>query len=205
MKKIVISMILATAFLVFVASHAAAKEKARYGIKVGINFANLSGDIEEEFWESEARKTLVLGGYAIVKLNDFLSVQPEILLSYKGTKEDVGFNADEISLSYIDIPVFLKISILRDKNIRPNLFFGPAPNLLTGSDYKAGKISVELDDVTANFDISAIIGVGVDIVSGKGAFIFEGRYTIGFESIDDRRQPKDIRNRVFTIMTGYTF
>lgn len=205
MKKIIITVITVMILTAVTAGFAEAKEKARYGIKVGINFANLSGDFEEEFWESEARKAPVVGGYAVIKLTDFLFVQPEILLSYKGAKTADERYTDEISLSYVDIPVFLKASIRAHKSISPNIFCGPAVNLLTASEYQAGKVNVEIEDETMNFDVSAIFGAGVDIASGKGAFIFEGRYTIGFVSIDDRREPKDMRNRVFTIMGGYTF
>jgi len=195
-------MLVLTAML---ACGAAAAEKARYGIKVGVNFANLEGDFQEEFWESKARVAPVIGGYAIVKLNEILYAQPEILLSYKGAKTAEEQYRDEIRLSYIDIPVFLKAVFPLHASLRPNLFVGPAVNLLTGSEYHSGKLNWEIEDETTNFDVSVIFGAGLDITNGKGAFVIEGRYTIGFESVDDRREPKDMRNRVFSLLGGYTF
>jgi hypothetical protein len=205
MKNIILSFVLVVAMIAIAADAASAAEKARYGLKVGLNFANLTGDFEQEFWASKARIAPVIGGYAVIKLKDYMFVQPEILLSYKGAKIAEEKYRDEISLSYIDIPIFLKFSIPTSIGLRPNLFFGPAANLLTGSEYISGKFKYELEDESSNFDVSAIIGVGVDIASGKGVFVFEGRYTIGFITIDDRRPPSDIFNRVFTVMTGYTF
>jgi len=184
---------------------ASAQSGTRYGLKIGITMANVTDEIEEIYGETETRYGVTLGGYASIPFFGPVYIQPEFLISQRGANSAEGVD-DGVKLSYIDIPLLLNVKLADRYLIRPGFYVGPAINLLTGSEIEFGEVSVDIGEDVTNFDFSMIFGVGVDIRHGEGAFTFEGRYTVGFESIDDRRgEPADIRNRSVSIMVGYLF
>lgn len=70
--------------------------------KVGLNFANLGGDITD----NQIRLRTQPGGILNVGLNDMFSFQPGLLLSGKGTTFDYrDGDKDAITLNYLEIPV----------------------------------------------------------------------------------------------------
>src|SRR5690606_12608379 len=76
-------------------------EKINIGIKAGVNFASVSeaGGASGSFGANGAsytNKTVILfhaGGYSEIRVNDFFSVQPELLFSMKG-----GGNESKVTL-----------------------------------------------------------------------------------------------------------
>ncbi len=78
-------------------------DKTQYGIKAGINFAELIGD--DAIPESDRKEGYSIGGYMNFKLSKTLKLQPEVIWSLQG--EESKSNG-RFKLSYINIPVMLK-------------------------------------------------------------------------------------------------
>lgn len=172
MKKVLFTLALAAATI-----GSAAAQGLTYGLKAGVNYANLWGKNKPD---GSTYVTGLAAGVAInYAFNDFASLQVEGLFSQKGYKVedskvrvkgnpaipndmsgdyDVKVNASQV-LQYIDIPVLVKI------NAGP-IFFegGPQVGLLVNSrlrgEYKVKRVS---DDVIIAHDTysladNAIIG-----------------------------------------------
>jgi hypothetical protein len=79
------------------------KEKENYGIKAGINFAELWGD--DALPESDRKVGYSLGAYASFLLSKELKIQPEVIWSLQGEKSE---ESGRYKISYVNIPVMIK-------------------------------------------------------------------------------------------------
>ena len=109
MKKIILS-----ALAVFVFGFTNAQE-VKFGLKGGLNVANITGDIED----NSSKVGFHVGGFAEIKVSEKFSVQPELLFSTQGTKFDFEGTNVNFNLSYLNIPIMdmqIKPAVLVKQN-----------------------------------------------------------------------------------------
>jgi len=132
------------------------------------------------------------------------SVQPELVYSMEGAKEEEDDVEIKINLNYINVPVLLQYN--------SSGFFaetGPQIGFLTGA-----KTKVEFDDEEEEEDIkdeleginlSWAIGLGYKLPSGFG---FNARYNLGLSNIakdgtdDDKLKVNTIQIGIFYTLGG---
>ena len=178
MKKLLIVFI-----LVVIASAAQAGEGdgVTLGLKVGFNGSSFYGDHSGMM---KTRYGAIFGGYVEYPLTELVSVQGELLYSMKGWKNEEYGVLYEIShrISYIEIPVLIRINSPCGEMIGPYLIMGPALSIQAGSDFEVKVLgtSVELD--LEDFDLTDPKGSEIGFVLGGGVSIPAGNYTIGLEA-----------------------
>lgn len=88
-----------------IAMHARAQESTTFGLRAGVNFQNINGkDFEGDKIEDNKLKTgFHIGVNAEIPVAPEFYVQPGVLFSLKGTKND-DLNA-KVNLSYIEVPI----------------------------------------------------------------------------------------------------
>jgi len=166
---------------------AAKAQGVNLGIKAGLNMAKLSGEIPG--WSDLKMKNgLHLGLFADLKLSDKFAISPEVLYSKQGAESDEG----ELSLSYLNVPVFAKIYFAKILNIHVGPQFGSLMKAVSqDEDVKANY---------KNYDFSVAAGLGLDIPFGIKA---GARYNLGLGSISEL--DNDLSNQYFQIYLGYSF
>lgn len=170
MKKIMV-IVIALSFM-FIGTVSA--EGLGYGVKVGMNMANITGDDVED---AKIKLGMTLGGFASYPLGDKLSVRPELLFTQKGSryKESEGEvdYTGKTKMNWLDIPILAVYEVA--EGIKA--FAGPYIDLYLGGEYvvkiEGGGESMEFDEKIEGDDINSL-GVG---------FIFGGAYGIA-ENID---------------------
>jgi len=108
------------AFAFVLASMTAAQAQSGFGIRGGVNLSNVSGDLRDE--DRFENKFGFHAGitYQLAIVEDFFSIQPELLYSQKGFKNNEDeFQSDLLNInvrregtvnySYLDLPVLAKI------------------------------------------------------------------------------------------------
>ncbi|MFH1352755.1 MAG: porin family protein [bacterium] len=221
MRK-VFGLVCAVLFVAGISSVARAQNLS-FGVKAGLNFANLSPDPAGEYWEGyyggypcsdsyayayKITGGIALGGFAVYKVNDNLSIQPELLYTQKGAKvewtdtfkyEDWMYQYTEtysgecdVELNYIEIPVLVKYSISPGGDIRPFVFGGPALGILMGA--KADSEDIKSD--CKSTELSIVLGGGVDY----GIYSVDLRYSMGMTKVFNEG---DEKNSVISLMVGY--
>jgi len=177
MKKIVL-------LLVALFSFSFAQAQVKLGVKGGINYSNVAGNLQDEI--NYDNKVGFLGGVTanIPLVGDgFLSLQPELLYSQKGYQyldQEVTINNAKYSLkgkrnfNYLDLPVLLRVNAA-------GLIFeaGPQASYLlairdktetenegTGNDDKT-RMKIEKDNL-AELEIGYVAGVGYQTPMGVG-------------------------------------
>ncbi|MDX5423240.1 MAG: PorT family protein, partial [Hymenobacteraceae bacterium] len=127
-------------------------------------------------------------------VEDFFSIQPEVLYSQKGAETDD--NLVEYRINYLDVPVLGRI------NAGP-LYFeaGPQVSFRIGGEIEVGGTNVD-DDLDqfkrTNFGYAAGVGVGVPFGLSVGV-----RYNGDITKLDDRDTAPEFRNSVFLFTVGF--
>lgn len=195
MKKIILSAVAVMAF-----GFASAQE-VKYGAKVALNVASLTGDVEN----ASSYIGFQIGGFAEFKLSEKFAIQPELMYSAQGGKESFeedGLDMDGThKLGYINIPVMAKYYVAKSFSLEA----GPQIGFLTSAKAKleAGGESVEVDtkDSYSSIDFGVNFGAGYDFTEKISAGL---RYNLGLANIADI-EGYDVKNGVFSVSVGYKF
>ena len=210
-----------------------------FGGIYGLNIATWSGDVDkhaEEFgdgmneidgfdnfhFSNTPRISVNVGITRYFKINEFFSIQPEILFSMKGTKlsgsgdvtitenwETYTYNVEEdliYTTNYLELPILAKFSIGDiDNKVKPYFIAGPYVSYIISSKIKVKvKADGEKDkykqknDVYKNFDAGFDIGGGLEFSDG---FRIELRYQIGLIPVIEEMYDDGYKmlNRLFSI------
>jgi len=161
-------------------------EKDHYGVKAGINFAELWGD--DALPESDRKVGYSLGIYATYKISKEFKIQPEIIWSLQGENSK---NSGRYKISYINIPVMLKWT-------KGKFYYetGPQLGLLTINTAESVPESIKLENFET-FDLSVNVGLGYKLLDDWTVGL---RYSQGLTNIVNNR---DLKNSVIYIGIAY--
>lgn len=182
-----------------------------FGIIGGLNFSKLSLADGNALDNAKNRTAFTGGAFFTLGLWRILAIQPEVLLSMKGTRASnptQNFTTGDLTLSmnYIEIPLLLKAYIpLKNPNLRPNLFVGPAISFLVscrvGEDVLGGTRDCANGGPTIkSTDTSIMFGAGVDFLQ---SFTAQVRFDMGLQDVDEEQGTA--KNRSLLLMVGYFF
>lgn len=179
--------------------------QVQFGVKAGLNFA----DLKFSNWGSStpATKSLVsfhAGAIADITIAESLAIQPGLLFSQKGTKEDGGDG--KITLNYIEIPVNVMYK-LNAGSVKVLLMAGPSFGYaLSGKDSGGGSSS----DITfgsdpgtfKRFDCGFGFGAGVQFSSIQ----VTANYNLGLANIiNNGGSDAKLKTTVLGLSLAYLF
>ncbi len=214
------------AFSFVLASFSIAQAQSGVGVRVGANLSNVSGDLQnEDLFKNKFGFHAGLT-YNVPIIENFFSVQPELLYSQKGFKNDdseftVPIVNDKyrregsVNYNYIDLPVLAKI------NAGPIYFeAGPQASYLLNVKnstkfYKNGELqqnnkSDSSTDGLKRFEVGYAAGLG--LASNNGISIGL-RYNGSFSDFTEKDVDygdygddlRNARNSVFMLTVGFKF
>jgi hypothetical protein len=200
-----------SALVLSVAASSAAlaqKSEVHFGVLAGGVFAKVGGkDVESV--DIKTRVGLAAGGFVTIGVSKNFAIEPEALFVQKGAKEEETGETLSLKVSYVEVPVLLKLRFPGSGTVVPHVYAGPYVAFKAGCNLKgtAGSITIsgkcEDEDVhIKSTDFGATFGGGVDV----GRAIIDVRYDLGFSKIgDDTSGDNDIKNRAFYLLVGWTF
>lgn len=146
-------------------------QEFHFGAKAGLNYAFVSGSDVTDTDPTFKYHAGLLFNYTFAKT---LSIQPELLYSVKG----YGGDKDELDLSYVDIPILLKVKFLDIFSVHA----GPQFGYLLAADSKFDGETSDVKDNFKDFDLGAAIGAEYEMPLGLS---FGLRYTFSITSIGE--------------------
>jgi hypothetical protein len=188
-------------------STAALAQQPAFGIKGGLNFANLHFDGDDIGDETLDRRTGGVGGvFMLWPATGKLALQAEGLFSQKGAKVDEEGIEGTIKIDYLDVPVLLRLSSGSSSGTSFHVFGGPSVGFRLKARAKGTADGESSDDDISEdierMDVGVVAGVGVEM----GRVSIDGRQSWGLSNINkDPDDPTKIKNRVFSVMVGYRF
>lgn len=179
-----------------------------WGVKGGVNFATLNGDIESP----DSRTSFHAGLVAEFPLAEIFSLQVEALYSGQGAKYDqvyatgnvldpVGTRNVELQLDYINVPVLAKVYIVKGLSIEA----GPQFSFLINDQWDTeptsggGSSPSPIRESAHTFEFG--VAGGLTFQTEIGLFAY-GRYNQGVTDIAD---DLNVQNSVFQLGVGYKF
>jgi hypothetical protein len=171
---------------------------ASFGVKGGVNFANVTGN---DFESPDSRTSFHVGVVGELPISEMFSLQAEAMYSGQGFETNIPGEDDqniEYQLDYINVPVLAKIYLTDGLSIEAGPQFGFKVNEEIDSDPNNNPGDIEVDEAES-FDFG--LAGGLTFQTQMGLFA-SGRYTYGVsEIISDA----DVHNSVFQISLGYKF
>jgi len=216
MKRLIV-ILFAIVLLFALTSMASAQGLTGYGLKGGLNLANISEDWSED-WDGVDKKMKLgfcVGGFVTYSINEMFAIQPEVLYTQKGAKWEAEDWNDTEKLTYLEIPVLAKVTIPTQGNISPNLFVGPSLGILLSAKYleewDGESEETDIKDDMKSTDFGLVFGAGVDIGMPHSAITVDGRYTLGLTNTcepyeyDGEEIECEEKNGVISFTVGYSF
>ncbi len=181
--------------IAFVASFAVASQAQapRFGVKAGLNLANLTGD-GADLLDLKMKPGFYVGVQGTFDITESIGIQPEVVFSAQGAKDedDVKYN-----LNYLNIPVLAKYRT-------PSGFFaetGPQIGFLMSAKAKDDNDSEDIKDDFKGTDFSWVFGLGYQTQSGFGV---NGRFNLGLSNIiEDGDDDFKVKNSVIQVGVFY--
>lgn len=179
------------------------------GLKAGLNIA----DYKSDWRDTDSKMGFCGGAFITLSINEMFAVQTEFLFTMKGANLGEVVRTDEFGniietssirevLNYLEIPVLGKLCVLPQSRVRPNLFAGPFFALKLSGKHKVGSQETDMEHLK-DTDYGLVVGGGVDFELGQGELTVDARYALGLAKIYD--SDIDVKNRVISVMLGYSF
>jgi hypothetical protein len=190
----------ALALILTLAFAAPAVAQISYGARVGVNFADISFDADEDV-PTSGRKGLLAGVFVTIPLG-WLTVQPEAIYTVKGTSLDIGGVTSDYIVDYVEVPLLARLRLPRNAYVVAGPAMAFRLRARSRIDFGGSTEEFDLDEDIESFDLGIVGGVGLDI----GRWVVDARYTHGLSDIDtDTSDDVRARNRVVSLSAGFRF
>jgi len=197
MRKLI--SVLATVFIFASLSTTVAQSKLGFGLKGGINIANQTTTGEGLNVNLENILRFHAGAYLNYFVLDKLAIQPELLVSGKGSKWDDPYINTKDLLTYIDIPLMIRYQPLKLLNIHAGTQFGYLISAL--QEDLAGGEKVDIKDWYNKADMGIVLGAEANLPYNINLTV---RYILGLsEASNDVEYIDPWKNNFFQVSLGY--
>ena len=187
--------------LLFFVSSINALEISEKGFKVGANFSNSTGEF---VYNTKLKAGFVGGVFLTNKITQIISIQAELLYSNKGYLIDENNHDIKATFTYLQFPLFIKLSLISTENLKFALLCGPSINYNLSAKYDSKIFGINYSGNINNFkefDLGADLGLSIQKkINDKRSIIVDLRYEFGllpWDEIDEENF-----NRTFSVLVG---
>lgn len=189
MKKVLLSV----AALIFI-GYAANAQVWNFGPKAGVSFSSVNGRPG-----ATDRVGVVAGAFAEMPVNDWFSMQVEMLYNMQGFEiKDAGIK-EKVHLDYMTMPVLTKFYITGGLNLQLGASFS---YLINAKVKETGEPKYSILNETNRFNVGFVTGMGYDFDFG---LTLEGRYNVGLVDTFRYSDASRVRNGSLQFLVGWKF
>jgi predicted porin len=190
----------------FITGAASAQSPVRFGVKAGVNIANIIKDDGNNNFNTDAKTGFNVGVTADIPLAAGIAFTPEVLFSQKGYKQSIGNDEFSRTTNFIDIPILASIRLASPLN----LVVGPQVSFLmsTKNKFETGLGDFESSDRESdNFKkslLGGVIGARYDLTQNVD---IHARYALDFQKNNENgtSNTPEFKNQVWSFGLGYKF
>ena len=213
MKKITLSAMFAGLLLIVgLPATSQAQLPISFGIKGGVNIANISFD---DFDDNDSRTGFNIGAVLDIGIPMFpVGIETGLYYSQQGTTFDITETFDgmpvrmdgTIKLDYLTIPVLAKVNFGPPGPFSPHILAGPYAAFVLNAEEEFSSNgqseTVDISDDVESLDFGLTLGLGADFNLMVTTISVQGRYSFGLSDIFEDEGSK---NRVISLVAGFTF
>lgn len=177
----------------------------KFGAKAGLNIANLTGDTDSSI---DSRIAFHAGAVAEFLISEKFSVQPELLFSAQGAKneytEEGNVVKSTMKLNYLNLPIMAKYYVIKGLSLEAGPEIGMKLSAKTKAEANGVSATVDIGDNIENIAFGLNLGAGYKLDNGLN---FNIRYNLGLSNIAKGSDNDDssVKNSVFQVSVGYFF
>ncbi len=182
-----------------------AQENFSFGVKSGVNLANLSGGGAS----LDSRTGFHIGAVAELFLwEDKFAIQPELIYSQQGAVSNTNLFVEGISFSiaikndYINVPVLGKYYPTKGLSLEAGPYFGFNVKSELEIETMGFEGTEDLNEEVSTFDFGSVLGVGYELPIG---IFFQARYMFGVSDIGFADGDEIVRNQLLQFSAGFKF
>lgn len=169
----------------------AAAQDFQVGAELGVTLSTFGGDGVEGL--DQHRTGFTAGLTAAYRIREGVHVETGLLWIEKGAEGSVqGFEeaiTADVRLSYLQIPLLVRVTPFPDRAVRPSLSVGPAFSFETRCRMRqdesvlAALVGCE-DEGRARADVGLRLGAGLAWDVGRAEVLVDGRWELGLRDLD---------------------
>lgn len=184
-------------FLVPLAATPLKAQSLRVGLQMGVSSSSFdlersAGDGGELQALDEHRVGLTAGATVAYRLDTHFEVESGVLWIQKGAGGELqGFEEPidtDVRLSYLQVPLLLRVTPFSGLPARVSLAAGPAVSLETHcemeQDVSTLAAAIGCADDRSTTDVALVFGMGLSWRIGRADLMLEARYDLGLRDID---------------------
>jgi hypothetical protein len=176
-----------------------ASAQIEFGVKAGVNIANLTVSGDNSGVSPSSKTDFHAGLLAAIPLFSSFKLQPEVMYSGQGASADVSGTTVKLNYGYINVPILFKYQH------ESGLFAetGPQVGFLISAKEKADGQTIDTKSDTQSTDFSWAFGIGYKIPDvGLG---IDARYNLGLTNLAKGASSSDgtVKNSVIQIGLFY--
>jgi hypothetical protein len=172
------------------------------GVKVGMTSTTLSVTGLEGF-DPQADIGVLAGGWVSAG-RGIARMQAELFFSTRRFSSPSPAGDIEVSSRAFDVPILLMTRWRPDGRVHPLLFGGPYVAFISRTTQTVGSTKTDLDEQIKGVDAGALVGLGVEAGTGRGAVVLEVRYALGMRDLSEAAETT-FKSRAFMASFGYRF
>lgn len=197
--------VLAVMMALCVGAGSAAAQGLQPGAKAGVTLARVTFDGDEGEAAFDTRVGLTGGVFVTWRAVSWLALQPELLVTSKGARFEADVLDTRLVLDYLEVPLLARLS-RRVSGATVYAAAGPSFGWLLRAKsrvaFDGSTEEIDLKDEVEPFEIGAAFGGGIEI----GAFVVDGRFTLGLSDIDaDTTAAAGMKTRTIALTAGFRF
>ncbi len=171
-----------------------------FGVKAGVNFADLKFSVSEMDDYADMRTAFHVGGIADVSISDKFSIQTELLYSSVGAKWSDDDYENDLITDYLTIPFLAKYYVAEGFSLQ----VGPQVGFLISAKVKGDDEDDDIKDDLESIDFGLGFGAAYKLESG---LFFDARYVLGLSNTwtTDIIGDETAKNNVIQVSIGYMF
>jgi hypothetical protein len=163
--------------------------QSEFGLKAGLNIANIGGDAAGV----DAKIGFHAGLFGVLKISEKFGIQPEVVFSRQGAQAASNSKV-KINYDYVNIPIMFSAYATE------KVFFqaGPQIGILVGAKITDGSDDIDVKDQLEGVDLGLGLGAGYD----TGKVLIGIRYNLGLTTTSKSDEGK-FPNRVLQLSLGF--
>lgn len=155
-------------------------QESSFGVKGGATAYNLTSEFGEFESTTDRKIGFEAGIFGDFPISEILSIQAEAVYVQKGGEEsDDTFGSSSATLSYVDVPLLLKIRAPLDGSVKPYVFGGGYAGYLIDATSDDEGASVDIKEFVDDLNYGLKLGAGVHI----GRIVIDARYDMGLANL----------------------